>query len=411
MAQRTVDLTSTWKDAPRSWGHSLHSLAPYVGGYPPALAHYFIRRFSELGDTVLDPFCGSGTTPFEAALHNRNALGNDAFAYAYTLSRAKCNPIERSSLIDYLDTKLGEAESVDNSGMCLLNNTDLTIFYSDYTLDKILRLREVLSDEDSDEAMYLKAIVCGILHGPSDMYLSLQTKDTYSGTANYVKKYAEEHGLERPERDLRPRVIRKHERAQEDYVPPWISSRTTISQSDARDLPFPDKTANLIVTSPPYMGVLDYTWNNWLRLWWLNKEREAERDSLDLTMDVDRYREFMRECLLEMYRVLSHDSVAVLMVGDVKKNLAAGKRTLNTAGFIAEEASEQTEFEVHGVIEDAYDVDNRGYVVFNQLKYDYGEDMKEEKAKVPIDRCLILTKGYPGLSNKPSIKWDRELYK
>jgi hypothetical protein len=75
IAGTTVNLESTWKDASQRWGHSLHRLAPYVGGFPPSLAHYFIRRFSDEGDTVLDPFCGGGTTPLEAALQKRNGGG------------------------------------------------------------------------------------------------------------------------------------------------------------------------------------------------------------------------------------------------------------------------------------------------------------------------------------------------
>lgn len=159
------------------------------------------------------------------------------------------------------------------------------------------------------------------------------------------------------------------------------------------------------------MRVLDYTWNNWIRLWWLNKDRDKERNNLDITQDIEKYRAFMRECLDEMYRVLLPDSIAVLVVGDVKKHLAAGKRTLNTAGYIANEAERYTKFDVYGVVEDAYNIDNRGYVIFNQLKYDYSEDEMDEKAKVPIDRCLILRKGYPEMVNEPEIDWETELYK
>jgi DNA modification methylase len=243
------------------------------------------------------------------------------------------------------------------------------------------------------------------------MFLSVQTKDTYAGSVNYVQEYAEKQGLEKPEADVREKALRNQELTHENFVPTWIGERTRINQGDARNLPFRDGAADLVVTSPPYMRVLSYTWNNWLRLWWMGKDREAERERLDITQDVEKYRAFMRECLGEMYRVMADESVAVLIVGDVKKSLAAGERTLNTAGYIAEEALNHTSFKVHGVIEDAYEVGNRGYVVFNQLKYAYNKDEKDEKAKVPIDRCLILKKGDPNLSAEPSINWSQEYYK
>ncbi|MCL9812515.1 DNA methyltransferase [Natranaeroarchaeum aerophilus] len=409
VAETTEDLQSTWKDAHRNWGHSLHRLAPYIGGFPPSLAHYFIRRFSKSGDTVLDPFSGGGTTPLEAALQNRNGYANDAFSYAYVLSKAKCNPLSTSEFEPYLDTKLDEARKVDNEEMRLLDNDDLKVFYSDHTLDQILRLREVLHEDDSRKATYLNGIMCGILHGPSKMYLSLQTKDTYSGTANYVRKYAKKNDLQRPERDIRPKALRKQELAHEDTVPASLGERTKITRGDSRNLlnSFEKESVDLIVTSPPYMQTLDYTWNNWIRLWWLNEDRKSERNKLDITEDTDKYRRFMRECLHSMYDVLAPDSVAVLIVGDVQKNLASGKRTLNTAAIIAEEARNRTDFDVHGIISDAYDLDSRAYVVFNRLKYDHEEDRKEKDA---IDRCLILTKGDPDMQSDPDIDWETESY-
>jgi DNA modification methylase len=114
----------------------------------------------------------------------------------------------------------------------------------------------------------------------------------------------------------------------------------------------------------------------------------------------------MRDCVKEMYRVLTDGGVAVLIVGDVKKNLAGGPEIHNTARYIAEEAVEHTGFDVHEVIEDDYNVDNRGYVVFNQMKYDYKKGEKEDKSKVPIDRCLILTKGDPDVPDDPKINWE-----
>lgn len=45
--------------------------------FPLALAEFFVRSFCPPGGTVLDPFCGSGTTGHAAALHGRNAVLTD----------------------------------------------------------------------------------------------------------------------------------------------------------------------------------------------------------------------------------------------------------------------------------------------------------------------------------------------
>lgn len=43
--------------------------------FPLELAERLVRMFSFTGDTVLDPFCGSGTTMIAAAKHTRNSIG------------------------------------------------------------------------------------------------------------------------------------------------------------------------------------------------------------------------------------------------------------------------------------------------------------------------------------------------
>jgi DNA modification methylase len=45
--------------------------------YPPELAERLIRMFSFAGDTVLDPFTGTGSTNLAAMTAGRNSVGNE----------------------------------------------------------------------------------------------------------------------------------------------------------------------------------------------------------------------------------------------------------------------------------------------------------------------------------------------
>jgi hypothetical protein len=49
----------------------------YHGNFVPQIPHQFIRRFTKAGDTVLDPFMGSGTTAYECETLARNFVGID----------------------------------------------------------------------------------------------------------------------------------------------------------------------------------------------------------------------------------------------------------------------------------------------------------------------------------------------
>ena len=56
------------------------SLCPYFAMFPESFAETWIERLTSPGQVVLDPFCGRGTTPFQAVLMNRRAIGVDARA-------------------------------------------------------------------------------------------------------------------------------------------------------------------------------------------------------------------------------------------------------------------------------------------------------------------------------------------
>jgi DNA methylase len=371
------ELPSSWKHAGRGWGHPLHKLSPYVGGFPPALARWFVLALSDPGDVVFDPFSGRGTTLLEALLHGRDGVASDAFEYAVVLSRAKAAPLTIVELEAYLRARLAGAARIDVE----LDEPDLRVFFSDRTLDQLVRLREVLRGDETREATFAKAVICGVLHGPSRMFLSAPQKDQTSSTVGYVRRYLERNGIERPERDVLESALAKARRSGLDRLP----SRTgVVHRADCRDLPLADASVDLVVTSPPYMAVLDYAWNNWLRLWWLGCDRREERGKLILSRREDVYRAFMRDTCAELHRVLRDDSAAVLVVGDVKG--------LNSALLIAEEAV-QVGFDVECVIDDVYELGARSMLVLNSRKWGYERDAHAEKSSVLIDRCLVLRKG------------------
>lgn len=401
------NLPVSWRNAPRGWGNPLHTIAPYIGGFPPALAHYFIRRFSEPGDVVFDPFAGGGTVPLEALLSKRDGWGSDAFEYATILTQAKCNPMPTQRFEEYLGAVLQQAEEID-APMELLEDDRPPVFFSEHTLKQLLALRKVLRNDETDEATYLKAMIAGVLHGPSEMFLSLSTRDTFSGSVDYVRRYAEKHDLERPEREIRESAMKKQELVSKELNAFPDDTSAWIEKSDCRNVPFPNNSVDLLLTSPPYMRVLDYSWNNWLRLWWLDADRESEREELTITESERKYKQFVRKTLAEMERVLADGGYAVVVVGDVRKDLANRTEYFNTAQLFAEQAANHTNLIPRLILNDEYDLETRNYAMANQLRYEYSKDAKQEKAMSKLDRCLILTPYEQSLPSSDNIElpWD-----
>jgi len=64
----------------------------HSAAFPESLPEWFIKLFTKSGDTVLDPFMGSGTTNVVAHRMNRNSIGIEIIEDYYNLVKEKINP-------------------------------------------------------------------------------------------------------------------------------------------------------------------------------------------------------------------------------------------------------------------------------------------------------------------------------
>lgn len=70
-----------------------HYLFRFPAKFHPPAVRCLISRFSQPGDLLLDPFCGSGTLLVEALTNARQAIGVDVDPVAVFISRVKSRPI------------------------------------------------------------------------------------------------------------------------------------------------------------------------------------------------------------------------------------------------------------------------------------------------------------------------------
>jgi hypothetical protein len=80
-----------------------HSYHKYPAKFIPQLAKALIQEYSNEGDFLWDPFCGSGTLNLEAYRNKRHSIGSDINPISILISRAKTRPLEPSSLNQYCD--------------------------------------------------------------------------------------------------------------------------------------------------------------------------------------------------------------------------------------------------------------------------------------------------------------------
>lgn len=78
--------------------YSVHQIGEYPSKIRPIVFSYIVKRFSKKGDTILDPFCGSGTLAVEAKIHGRNSINYDINPYATKLTQMKLDALDKNEI-------------------------------------------------------------------------------------------------------------------------------------------------------------------------------------------------------------------------------------------------------------------------------------------------------------------------
>lgn len=325
-----------WSGSFNTRESSMHQLAPYVGKLKSGMVRVLIGLYSQPGDVVLDPFCGSGVVPLEAVLMGRNAIANDLSPYAYVITRAKLSaPRSEHEALLQAEEAIRKIELRAPSV-----NPDITPhwvrkFFHPDTFKEVLAAFDVLKEQQN---YFLMACLLGILHHVRPGFLSYPA----SHLTPYLrpKMYPPERFPHMYSyRDLRSRLLAKVERAYRRTMVTQLREQASwkVLQENAINLSLDDDSVDTIISSPPYFGALDYARDNRLRLWFLGVSDWKQLDRA-LTASDQIYIPQMKECLKEMGRVLRTGGYCVLVLGDVERN---GLRK-HTANIVSELAGEAT---------------------------------------------------------------------
>jgi SAM-dependent methyltransferase len=315
---------------------TLQQLSPYVGKLKTGMVQVLLELYSQTGDTVLDPFCGSGVVPLEAAIAGRRVWANDLSPYAYAISRAKLEapPTESEAIARaeiLLETVEREAPNID---LTPIPQWVKDFFHPDTLREIIVAFRWLKEREE----YFLRGCLLGILHHVRPGFLSYPASHLvpYLRTSKYPRdRFPEMYAY----RDLRSRLLAKIKRAYCRSLLPdhWGDRHYQIWQENAMSLAIDNESVDTIISSPPYFGALDYARDNRLRLWFLGCDDWQQLDR-SLTAKIKIYLPQMSVCLREMYRVLKPGSYCILVLGDVHQN----SKTRRTAELLAEEALKVT---------------------------------------------------------------------
>jgi hypothetical protein len=301
----------------------LHEVS-YRGCFKPQLPAYFIDRLSKPGDYIYDPFSGRGTTALEAALMGRNVIANDI----NPLSAMLTLPRLEAPLIANIDVRLRAIKVAAKQR----SDIDLSMFYHPDTERELLNLRNYLADrrdsgKEDDADRWIRMVATNRLTGHSPGFFSAYTLPPNQAVSPESQIRINEKTGKSPEyRDIRALILRKSMQLQSDIN---AAARWRLQQAAAKALflegpaaqtaDIPDNSVQLTVTSPPFLNVVQYAKDNWLRCWFNSLDAEAIGAGITMATSVNEWSAVMLEVLCELYRVTRPKGWVAFEVGEVQR--------------------------------------------------------------------------------------------
>jgi len=308
---------------------SWHSMCSYLGAFPPPLANYFIKYFTKNGDIVFDPFSGRGTTALEARILNRKSIATDLNPIALALSEAKNSGLSKEEIF----TRINELEKKYDPSLyqqeAKAQPEEVHLIFHPRTLAQLCYLRRKLLKSEQQVDKYLIGITLGILHGGerangTSGYASIDMPNTFSMSPEYVRRFVQTNQLNRLFRDVfnllrekTDRLYKKHSGIKQTGV---VVKANAKMLSEVEELKPFHKKVSLILTSPPYLGIVNYAKQNWIRSWFLYQDPVKVSEELDDDLNLEEWINFSREVVVQLKKFLKKDGVAVFVIGDVAKS-------------------------------------------------------------------------------------------
>lgn len=326
-----------WTSRQRA-AHSLHELS-YRACFKPQLPRFFIERLTAPGDHVYDPFMGRGTTPLEAALLGRVPLGCDVNPLSEMLVRPRLHPPQ----MDEIEQRLAEIDLDAATAV----RTDLKVFYHPETLREICALRDYLHAREQRGELdalhrWIRMVAVNRLTGHSPGFFSVYTlPPNQAVTVAQQRKINLRRNQKPPRRDVREIILRKTRSLLRDCDD---ETRRVLANAgkDARFLTqpagsvpgIPGDSVRLVVTSPPFLDIVNYAQDNWLRCWFCG----IDAGSVGITMarKLEEWQAAMSEVFRELVRVLTPGGHVAFEVGEVRTGTVNLEEAVIPCGIAAE---------------------------------------------------------------------------
>jgi hypothetical protein len=302
---------------------SLHEVS-YRACFKPQLPAYFVERLSHDGDVVYDPFSGRGTTVVEAALRGRRVIANDISPLSSIFAR----PRLELPHISEIDARLSGLKL----GQKTVSTLDLSMFFHADTERELLNLRAYLNarrrsrSEDSIDR-WIRMVATNRLTGHSPGFFSVYTlPPNQAVSAENQIRINQRLNQVPPYRNIRELILKKSIQLQSglttadrDRLRRAAAHSSFLEGSATRTPQIANNAVQLTVTSPPFLDVVQYAKDNWLRCWFNGLDANAIGRGITMSKTVDDWSAVMQSVFHELYRITKPGGWVAFEVGEVRR--------------------------------------------------------------------------------------------
>jgi len=308
-----------WTSRQRA-ANSLHEIS-YRACFKPQLPRFFIERLTAPGNVVYDPFMGRGTTVLETALMGLVGIGCDVNPLSAMLVAPRLSPPSLAAVRTRLD-------AIDFS-TCASWPDELLVFYHPETLREICALREYLRARERRGGLdqvdrWIRMVAVNRLTGHSSGFFSVYTLPPNQALSIDSQRRINAIRQQTPPRRCVPALILAKSRSlMRSCDGPTLGAlnQTTrrhhlLTQSSSSTPEIESGSVDLVVTSPPFLDVVDYAGDNWLRCWFCDIDMARVR--LTVLRKLEDWQTAMVAVFNELARVLRPGGHVAFEVGEVR---------------------------------------------------------------------------------------------
>lgn len=320
---------------------SVHSLHWYPGNILPQIPNYLISLLSKRGDLIFDPFCGSGTIGLEALQLGRKAWQSDICKASILIARGKLACLSQSIIV-------GELEEVFHSlfyeSSCFstkdgLNqegsNEELKYWFNEVTRGQLRHIWSLIENQSEKPIQdVLKMLFTDTLFACCSTFSSKTSsgkkrRHHWGWVADNVrpKKLFQHNAIELfKNRLLQAIQITTLVNENKRYTSNTADDHSVLLVEDARASSIPPASVDLVVTSPPFLAMTDYTLANRITYLWMGWPIEKDfvreigaRRRRNRKYAEQEYIEEMTNAWGQIHKALKPDGICTIFVGASRK--------------------------------------------------------------------------------------------